>query len=187
MKYTSSRTYGFRISAAIPPWFGTETTLPMSWHNDATTTSLSAPARSARVAVWRQCVSWSTANPSTLVDSICRSASTVSPWCCWLWADSTPIWPHCSAVDSSMRVNVCVMDPILRPPQERPLPGESVEDVAGGGVAVVGQAAGGKQVAQLARGREVLLLVGEGDLFDTLARVEPVDDGPHQLRGGRGP
>src|SRR5205823_4445853 len=81
----------------------------MSWHSEATTTSLSAPDRSARVAVWRQCVSWSTANPSTLVDSICNSCRTVSPWCCWLLADSTPIWPHCSAVDSSMRVKVCVM------------------------------------------------------------------------------
>src|SRR3954447_5712910 len=97
----------------MPPWLGTDTTLPMSWHSDATTTSLSAPARSASVAVCRQCVSWSTAKPATLVDSICNSCSTVSPWCSWLLADSTPICPHCSAVDSSMRVNVCVIGTIL--------------------------------------------------------------------------
>src|SRR5205807_10672400 len=107
---------------------------------------------SARVAVCRQCVSWSTANPSTLVESICKSANTVSPCCCWLFDDSTPIWPHSSAVDSSMRVNVCAMQVILRPPPRALLPSEGVEDVAGGDVAVVAQAARGQEVSQLAWG-----------------------------------
>src|SRR5438309_1076586 len=93
----------------MAPWLGTDTTLPMSWHSDATTTSASAPARSARVAVCRQWVSWSTAKPSTLVDSMPSRARTVSPWRCWLFADCTPISDHCSAVDSSMRVNVWLM------------------------------------------------------------------------------
>src|SRR5438105_3261606 len=93
----------------MAPWLGTDTTLPMSWHSDATTTSGSAPARWARVAVCRQCVSWSTANPSTFVDSMPSRASTVSPCRCWLLADCMPISDHCSALDSSMRVNVWLM------------------------------------------------------------------------------
>ena len=39
----------------------------MSWHSEATTTSSSAPARSARVAVCRECVSWSVAKPSVML------------------------------------------------------------------------------------------------------------------------
>ena len=67
MLYTSERTYGLMIAAAISGWFGTLTALPMSCSSDANTTSSSAPARSARVAVCSECVSWSTANPSVIV------------------------------------------------------------------------------------------------------------------------
>ena len=35
-------------------WLGTDTYLPMSWQSEATTISGSAPASSARVAVWRR-------------------------------------------------------------------------------------------------------------------------------------
>src|SRR5438874_1187937 len=168
----------------MAPWFGTDTTLPMSWHSDATITSWSAPARSARVAVCRQCVSWSTAKPSTLVDSNCKSWSTVSPWCCWLLADSTPIWPHCSAVDSSMRVKVCVMYATL--PLAFDHGAQGVEDVAGGDIAVVGQRPRRQEVTQLARRREVLLLVGERHLLDALGRGQALDHRPHQLLGRRG-
>ena len=61
------RTYGLMIAAAISGWFGTLTALPMSCSSDANTTSSSAPARSARVAVCSECVSWSTAKPSVIV------------------------------------------------------------------------------------------------------------------------
>ena len=47
-------------------WLGTDTNLPMSWHNEATTISGSAPDSSARVAVCRECMSWSTAKPSVM-------------------------------------------------------------------------------------------------------------------------
>src|SRR4051794_5493389 len=106
-------------------------------------TSLSAPACSASVAVCRQCVSWSTAKPSTLVDSIRSSASTVSPWLCWLFIDSTPIWPHSSAVDLSMRVKVVAM-PTSYPGGRGVLLGEGVEDVAGRHLTVVGEGLGGE-------------------------------------------
>ena len=69
MLYTSERTYGLMIAAAISGWFGTLTALPMSCSSDANTTSSSAPARSARVAVCSECVSWSTANPSVIAAS----------------------------------------------------------------------------------------------------------------------
>ena len=47
-------------------WLGTETNLPMSWQSEATTISGSAPDSSARVAVWSEWVSWSTAKPSVI-------------------------------------------------------------------------------------------------------------------------
>src|SRR5205085_8040133 len=119
-------------------------------------------------------------NPSTLSDSIRKRVSTVSPWCCWLLAESTPIWPHCSAVDSSMRVNVCVMALTLPPADV----GQVIEDIAGGDVAVVAQGVRREELAQLTGRREVLLLVGEADLLDAFARRQPLDHGPHQLLGG---
>ena len=67
----------------------------MSWQREATTHSSSAPARSARVAVCRQWVSWSTANPSTTSasdSSMASTASAVRPWCRrGLGADHRPL------------------------------------------------------------------------------------------------
>ena len=103
---TSSRTYGRRISAAIRGWLGTLTALPMSWQSDATTSSSSAPARSASVAVCRQCVSWSTANPSTTSSRLPSMPSTRSAMRPRFAIDSRAMTPHSSAVDWSMRVNV---------------------------------------------------------------------------------
>ena len=53
-------------------WLATETALPMSWHSEATTISSSAPASSARVAVCREWVSWSTAKPSVISERDCK-------------------------------------------------------------------------------------------------------------------
>src|SRR3954468_23855511 len=169
----------------MAPWLGTETTLPMSWHSDATTTSLSAPARSASVAVCRQWVSWSTAKPFTIVDNMRSSCRTVSPCSCWAFIDSTPIWAHSSAVDSSMRVKVCVMSAILRSAlDDGP---KVVENVTGGDVAVVSERFAREEVPQLTGRWEVLLLIGEADLLDAFGRRQPLDDGPNQLLGRRGP
>jgi hypothetical protein len=55
--------YGLSSAAACAGWFGSEMAFAMSWQSAATTTSLSAPARSARAAVWQTWVSWSTAKP----------------------------------------------------------------------------------------------------------------------------
>src|SRR5262245_30823400 len=101
------------IAAEMPGWLGTLTALPTSCSNDANTTSSSAPARSASVAVWRQCVSWATANPSTTSSSERSLASTRSATRAWLALVSLPMTPHCSAVDSSIRVNVVAMAPRL--------------------------------------------------------------------------
>src|SRR5437588_928467 len=166
----------------MAPWLGTETTLPMSWHSDATTTSRSAPARSALVAVCRQCVSWSTANPSTLVDSIRKSASTVSPWCCWLLADSTPICPHCSAVDSSMRVNVCVMAftlPLADVAQFSQEVARDLADAAQVGVAHLGPLAGADGVGGAVAGD-----LAADALLDA-ARHLVVDGQAHPLQQSR--
>ena len=59
-------------------WFMTETALPMSWHSEATTTSVEAPASSARVAVCRECTSWSTAKPTVISSSEASMARTRS-------------------------------------------------------------------------------------------------------------
>ena len=78
----------------------------MSWQSAAATTSRSAPARSARAAVWHTCVSWSTANPfvtparSRSIPSIRSGTFAQSS------IDSVAIRSHCSLVDSSMRENV---------------------------------------------------------------------------------
>src|SRR5947209_17708886 len=110
-----------------------------------------------------------------------RRASTVSPWCCWLLVDSTPITPHSSAVDLSMRVHVWVIVLNLPPADV----GELIEDVAGGYLAVVGQGSGREELAQLAGRGEVVLLVGETHLLEAVARVEHVEAGPHEFRGRR--
>ena len=106
MWYTSSLTYGLRISAAMCGWFMTETALPMSWHSDATTTSSDAPASSALVAVCSEWTSWSTAKPSVISSSEASIARTLSATRGWCSIVSTMMSCHCSAVDSSMRVNV---------------------------------------------------------------------------------
>src|SRR5687767_11655202 len=90
------------MAAAIWGCPGTLMALPMSWHRLATTTSSSAPSRSARVAVWRQWVSWSVAKPSVMSDSERSMSSTRSATRPWFWDVSVPITAHCSAVDSSM-------------------------------------------------------------------------------------
>src|SRR4051812_44696059 len=180
-------------------WLGTLIALPMSWHSEATTTSSSAPARSASVAVCRQCVSWSVAKPSVIElreRSIPRTLSATRGWFCMV---SAPMTAHCSAVDSSIRVKllawsfVTVMTPVC--PLDRSS-GERCQDFAGGEVAVVrGRPArhrpadgerrrhvdGDEQLAELARGREVLLLLGDADLFDAVAGPEAGDDRLHQL------
>ncbi len=64
-------------------WLGTLTALPMSWHSEAKTTSGSAPARSARVAVCSEWVSWSVAKPSVMSasdSSMPRMRSATRPW-----------------------------------------------------------------------------------------------------------
>ena len=53
----------------------TETVLPMSWQSDATTTSVEAPASSARVAVCSECTSWFTAKPTARSSSEASMAS----------------------------------------------------------------------------------------------------------------
>src|SRR5438309_1103096 len=103
------------MAAAMTGWFGTEIALPMSWHSDATTNSLSAPARSARVAVWRQWVSWSVAKPSTSSSRDRRSHRIRSATRPWFLTCSTPIVSHCSRVEASIRVNVVAMAPFSRP------------------------------------------------------------------------
>ena len=60
----------------------------------------------ARVAVWRQCVSWSVANPSVMSASERSSMRMRSATRPWFAADSRPMTAHCSAVDSSMRVKL---------------------------------------------------------------------------------
>ena len=87
-------------------WFMTETALPMSWHREATTTSSEAPASSARVAVCSEWTSWSTSKPSVMSSSEASMASTRSATRGWCSIDSTMMCCHCSAVDSSIRVNV---------------------------------------------------------------------------------
>src|SRR5688572_3709880 len=115
-------------------WFGTLIALPMSWQRLATTTSSSAPARSARVAVWRQWVSWSVAKPSTIesrLRSMARMPSATRPW---FFAVSAPMTAHCSAVDSSMRVKVSAMTPVCRAVAgTRPSAVEDVVRVLAGG------------------------------------------------------
>src|SRR3954452_10651216 len=175
-------------------WLGTDTALPMSWHNAATTTSSSAPARSASVAVCKQCVSWSVAKPSTMSDSDSSMPSTRSATRLWFLKLSVPMTPHCSAVDSSMRVNVVAMG------QSSQNSGECGQHVAGGDGSIVEARAfghgtaqregrdrvnGRQQFTQFARGREVLLLGGDPHLLDTLARGEAGDDVVHQFLRGR--
>src|ERR1035441_3772915 len=90
-------------------WLGTDTALPMSWQSEATTSSSSAPARSALVAVWRQWVSWSTAKPSTTSDSDSSIISTRSATRPWFLAVSAPISAQSSPVETSMLVNEVVV------------------------------------------------------------------------------
>src|SRR5580700_1694707 len=114
----------------------------MSWQREATTHSSSAPACSARVAVCRQWVSWSTANPSTTSANDSSMASTLSaerPWCCLV---SAPITAHCSWVDTSMLVNEVVIPIVSRQfPARAPRSstGQAFEDVGGDGGPVLGQ------------------------------------------------
>src|SRR4029077_19107438 len=158
-------------------WLGTDTALPMSWHNAAHTSSSSAPARSASVAVCKQCVSWSVAKPSTMSDSDSSIPSTRSATRPWFLKLSVPMTPHCSAVDSSMRVNVVAISPVSY------RSGEPGQHVAGADGSVVeprtlghgpaqrercDRVDGRQQLAQLARGREVLLLRRDADLLDPL-------------------
>ena len=75
-------------------WLNTLITLPMSWHSEANTTSGSAPAFSALVAVWRQWVSWSVAKPSVMSAhwrSIVRNCSATRGW---LFIVSAPMTAH---------------------------------------------------------------------------------------------
>src|SRR5688572_14675379 len=136
--------------------------LPMSWHSEPTMTSVSAPASSARVAVWRQWVSWSVAKPSVMALSDRSMFRMPSATRAWFIAVCLPISAHSSAVDSSMRVKVLAIAESLRPQRS--------EDLRSGHRAVVGQriaeASFGEQRAQLPRGREVLVLLGDLDVLD---------------------
>src|SRR5687768_6448706 len=135
--------------------------LPMSWHSEATTTSWSAPARSARVAVCRQWVSWSVANPSVILLRLRSSSRIISGVRDWFCSVSRPISIHCSWVDSSMRVKVSVMPPSVAPPPqtqhfhatERGKPPETWHENREGS----GGAEGGEHVAGLD-----LTVVGQG-------------------------
>src|SRR5262245_5744858 len=164
-------------------WLGTLTALPMSWHSAATTTSSSALARSASVAVWRQCVSWSVAKPSVISESDSSMLSTRSAtrsMCCEV---SAPMTAHCSAVDSSMRVNVVAI-------WASSLSGEGFQHLTRGKGAIVEtrtllhRAAerpchdlvdGGQELTQLGWRREVLLLGRDRDLLDAVHGRESGD------------
>ena len=87
-------------------WLGTLTALPMSWQSEATTISSSAPARSASVAVCSECVSWSTAKPSVIAGEAAQQAEHRLGDAGLVGERLLAITPHCSAVDSSMRVKV---------------------------------------------------------------------------------
>src|SRR5205085_2903764 len=84
----------------------------MSWSRAQTTYSSSSPARIARVALWRECVSRSTAKPPKSPSSSLRWARTrsASPLPC-----STKLFPmtaQSSAVDRCMSVNAA-RNPVL--------------------------------------------------------------------------
>src|SRR4051794_18248155 len=114
----------------------------------------------------------------------------------WFSMVSAPMTAHCSAVDSSIRVKrvaVSVMDTILPS-------GEGRQHGAGGHRAVLGPGAarngatqgergrhvdGVDQLPEVARGREVLVLVGDLDQLDLLGDdAERLDHLVHQLLGG---
>src|SRR5581483_3315555 len=140
-------------------WLGTEMALPTSWQRAATTTSSSAPARSARVAVCRQWVSWSVANPSVISSSDRSMPSTRSATRSWFLNVSAPMTAHCSAVDSSMRVKLVSVLAMGR------FYGQLPQHVTRRHRAVVGQGVGRQELAQLAGRREVLVLVGDVHLL----------------------
>ena len=195
---TSGRTYGLRIAAAISRVAG-HADRPCRCRGRGWRRPPRRRRRRARrgVAVCRQWVSWSVAKPSVMSPATraCRapgrprgSGSAPSP---------TPMTAHCSAVDSSMlRKLVTVLMVRQATPRTHAVPTSAPvqvqlgEDVAGGEVAVaqpgaVGHGAaeaeggehvdGREQVAQLARRREVLVLLGDAHLLDAVARA----------RGGR--
>src|SRR5664280_810127 len=127
-------------------WLGTDTALPMSWQREATTSSSSAPACSARVAVCRQWVSWSTANPSTTSDSDSNMARTRSATRLWFLTVSTPICAHWSPVETSMlmkEVVIPVFSHQIAAVGGSDLAGQALQDVGCPGGAIVGQYPGG--------------------------------------------
>src|SRR5829696_2438667 len=130
--HTSGRTYGRIISAEMPGWLKTLTTLPTSCTRAAKTISGSAPARSARVAVWRACTSWSHAKPSVMPSSWRSMLRNCSATRGWFFVVSAPMTAHSSAVDSSIRVKVALMGAIVardRPETTRVRPGSDVDDL----------------------------------------------------------
>jgi hypothetical protein len=82
--------------------------LPMSWHRAATTTSSSAPARSANVAVCRQWVSWSVTKPSSMSANDSSIASTRVATRGWFSAVCRPISIHSSRLETSIEVKVAL-------------------------------------------------------------------------------
>src|SRR4051794_8777960 len=87
----------------------------MSWHSEATTTSSSAPARSARAAVWHACTSWFTANPLVTGSSSRSIARKRSATFGQSAIDSSAMWVQWSFVDSSIRANVGRPDFVVGP------------------------------------------------------------------------
>ena len=182
----------------MPGWLNTEISLPMSWHSEATITSLSAPAFSASVAVWQAWVSWSVANPSVMPSSRRSMSRIVSATRGWFSSVSAPMTAHCSAVDSSMRVNrvaVSVMDTIV--PQA-----SAANTVLAGTVRssargregteppsekVATTSIASDQPPQVAGRREVLVLVGHLHQLDLVGRhAQRSDHLVDQLLGGGG-
>src|SRR5687767_5353445 len=173
----------------MAPWLVTDTALPMSWHSDATTTSSSAPAFSASVAVCRQCTSWSTAKPSTTSSNDRSMASTLSANFGYSFVCSETMCCHSASVDVSMRVNVMPYSLLLSP--------QRGQHVAGRHRPIVGEAAvavdrreqrerhrrrdGPHHVAQLARRREVLLLGGDGHDLHAVTGGQLLQHLPDQL------
>ena len=180
-------------------WFITDTALPMSWQSEATTTSSEAPASSARVAVCSEWTSWSTAKPSVMSSSEASMASTRSATRGWCSIVSTMMSCHCSAVDSSIRVNVMgtnhrtwvrLTRPAGRARRRRRRTGPGPPDRPGAGTGPAGQEAqrgahGTQQLPQLGRRREVLVLVGDRDLLHALGGGQAGDHRLDQLLGGR--
>src|SRR5436190_16711745 len=128
-------------------------------------------------------------------DSDSSIPSTRSATRLWFLKLSVPITPHCSAVDSSMRVNLVAV--ISRVSYRSGEPGQHVAGADGPIVeprtlrhgAAQGEGGDGvdrrQQLAQLAWGREVLLLGGDANFLDPFAGREAGDDLVDQLFGGR--